>query len=145
MTADAAQIFGVAFARMEPWSRYPISAEALASYFAAEEIGAPRFMIVRDGALAGVLGLREHWLRGPYIQFLGLVPECQGQRLGQRALAWFEGRARAANFRNLWVAASDFNVAAIAFYERHGYVRVARIDDLIQDGIAEILLRKRLL
>lgn len=139
-----AEALGEAFAAMDPWRSYPYPAAGLTAYLAKSEPGAPRFLIRSDRKSVGALGLRLDWLRGPYLQFLGVLEGFQGQGLGRLALDWIEGEARAANQRNLWVAASDFNQGAIRFYEREGYRAVAALDGLVQDGRAEILMRKRL-
>ena len=144
MTEDAARFLGNGFAAIDPWARYGFSADSLAAYLSKPEAGAPRYVIRIDGAIAGAIGMRDAWLRGPYLQFLGILPDFQAQGAGQLALAWFEGTARARGERNIWVAASEFNSTALKFYERHGFQRAARLDSLIDDGETEILLRKRL-
>lgn len=144
MTAAAAVTLGQAFEAIAPWARYPFSARALSTYLALLEPDAPRYLITSGGDVAGAIGVRNAWLRGPYLQFLGIVPAYQRQGIGQLALCWLEDSARAAGERNLWVAASDFNEAALSFYEGQGFTRAASLDDLVQDGICEILLRKRL-
>ena len=141
--ADAREL-GAIFAGMEPWSRYPFTACALETYLASDETGAPRYAIRIENRLAGALGLRLNWLRGPYIQFFGMVLGAQGEGAGSHILDKLAEDARASRERNLWVAASAFNTGAIRFYERHGFVRVAELDGLVQEGIDEILLRKRL-
>ena len=83
-------------------------------------------------------------LRGPYLQFLGVLPTFQRLGLGRAMLTWFEKEARARGERNLWVATSDFNQNALRFYEHQGFEHAAVLDDLVRDGISEILLRKRL-
>jgi ribosomal protein S18 acetylase RimI-like enzyme len=55
-----------------------------------------------------------------------------------------EREARMAGERNLWVAASEINDGAMRLYERYGFKRIARLDDLAWDGRAEILFRKKL-
>ncbi|MBR2535629.1 MAG: GNAT family N-acetyltransferase [Hyphomicrobium sp.] len=145
MTEEAAQELGSGFAAIDPWAHYKFSAAALAAYLAKAESGAPRYVIRIGGALAGAVGIRSAWLRGPYLQFLGILPAYQGQGAGQLVLAWFEGTARAHGERNIWVAASDFNSAALKFYETHGFQRAARLDGLLEDGETEILLRKKLI
>ena len=142
--ADHAERLGPGFAAIDPWARYPYPASALEAYFAAEESGAPRFAVWLDGELAGAAGVRLNWLRGPYVQFLGVLPEFQRRGLGARVLAWIESEARRAGERNLWVAASDFNLDAIRFYETHGFALVAPLPDLVRDGRTELLLRRRL-
>jgi ribosomal protein S18 acetylase RimI-like enzyme len=134
---------GRAFAAMEPWSRYPFPPEALTAYFATSEPHAPRFVIEAGGDVAGAIGIRTELLRGPYLQFLGLLPAFQGRGIGVAILDWIEVEAGPST-RNFWVCASVSNEAAIRFYERHGFQRVAVLDGLVQDGFDELLLRKRL-
>jgi GNAT superfamily N-acetyltransferase len=144
LRVEQAQRLAEAFAAIDPWASYPYPASALAQYFRATEPGAPRFALFLHGDLVGVLGLRVNWLRGPYVQFLGILPSFQRQGIGARVLAWVEAEARGAKERNLWVAASDFNTEAIRFYERHGFAPVASLDDLVREGRSEVLLRKKL-
>ncbi len=144
MTPEIAAQVAPGFAEMDPWARLGITAAALSHDFANPEPGSARYCVQVGESLAGVAGFRAAWLRGPYLQFLGLLRPYQRQSLGPLVLAWFEAQARAGGERNLWVAASDFNPAAIGFYERHGFHRAAIFDDLIADGHSEILLRKRL-
>lgn len=144
LRAGEPEHLGTAFAAIAPWASYPYSPAALASYFAAIEPDAPRYAIRAGETLIGALGARMNWLRGPYIQFLGLLPDCQSQRAGSRVLNWFETAARENSQRNLWVAASDTNTGALRFYRRHGFEAVAGLDGLVTDGRTDILLRKRL-
>ncbi|HET6388187.1 GNAT family N-acetyltransferase [Hyphomicrobium sp.] len=144
MTAEAAQILAEALAQIDPWAHYAYTEARLAAALCEDEPGAQHFQIRVEGALAGAMIIRRRWLRGPYLQFLGLLPAFQRHGVGSAALSWFEGQARDDGARNLWVAATHFNVAAQTFYERHGFVCVATLDDLIADGTAEILFRKRL-
>lgn len=141
--AAAAQTLADQFATMPPWSRYPFSPKALASYLTAHEPGAPRYAIHADGALAGALGLRLSWLRGPYVQFLGILSEQQGHGAGRAVMSQLIADARTSGERNVWVAASSFNADALRFYERLGFTRVALLDGLVQDAIDEVLLRLR--
>lgn len=145
LSPEHAATLGARFSTIEPWVVYPYSASALQSYFAARETDAPRYAIHTGTTLIGALGLRHAWLRGPYIQFLGIFPEHQASGTGARVLAWIERQARTQGQRNLWVAASAFNTGALRFYERHGFVNVATLDGLVQDDRDEVLLRKRLL
>lgn len=144
VTAELATEFGVAFAAIEPWSRYPFSPRALTAFLGSDEPDAVRYAVIADGRPAGAIVIRKRWLRGPYLQFLGVLPDVQRHGIGRIILAWFEACARDDAERNIWVAASDFNARALAFYDRHGFERAARLDGLVADGITEILLRKRL-
>jgi ribosomal protein S18 acetylase RimI-like enzyme len=132
------------FAAMQPWSRYPFSAKALAAYLALHEAGAPRYAIYSDGQLAGALGLRLNWLRGPYVQFLGVLPAHQRHGIARAVMTQLITDARVNADRNVWVAASSFNAEALRFYEGLGFARVALLDALVQDNIDEVLLRLRI-
>jgi ribosomal protein S18 acetylase RimI-like enzyme len=145
MTGRAAQKLGAGLAEIDPWARYAYTPAALTSYLSTFEPDAPRFEIVIDNKLAGAIGVRRNWLRGSYLQFLGILPAFQRRGVGSLALAWFENEARRGRAQNIWVAASDFNARALSFYERHGFSRVAVLEDLVIEGGSEILLRKRLL
>lgn len=144
VTPQDAALLGSALASMAPWSCYPVRAEAMEAYLGAREPGAPRYSVWRRDTCCGAIGMRLNWLRGPYVQLLGLVPAAQMAGIGGRLLAWVEDEARRRGERNLWVAASDFNTRALSFYERQGFVRVAPLEGLLQDRFTEILLRKRL-
>lgn len=144
MVPDAAERLGDALAAIDPWARYGFTPTALTAYLADDEPGAPRYVICVNGQIAGAVGLRTSWLRGPYLQFLGIVPAYQGDGIGGSVLQWFEDNARAAGARNLWVAVSAFNSGAMRFYQQHGFQPAAELDNLLQDGISESLLRKNL-
>ena len=83
-------------------------------------------------------------MRGPYIQFLAVLPPYQRQGLGSAVVAWVEAQARLGEERNLWIAASEINTDARRLYEHLGFREVAKLDDLVCKGRAEILYRKRL-
>jgi ribosomal protein S18 acetylase RimI-like enzyme len=140
---DAVRLAQV-FAGIDPWVHYPYETAALAAYLGGPEPDAPRFALTCAGTAVGAVGLRLNWLRGPYLQFLGIVPEAQGHGLGAACLAWLEREARAGAERHLWVLVSGFNARARAFYERHGFALAATLDDLVRDGSRELLMRKRL-
>jgi diamine N-acetyltransferase len=144
LTLDEASAVGAMAAAMDPWARYPITADQLTAFFTRVEPGAPRFSIQVAGTLGGAVAIRTDWLAGPYIQTFALSPNCQGLGIGSRVLALIDAEARRASQRNLWVAASDFNTAAHRFYERHGFARVAAVPALLSDDRDEILFRKRL-
>jgi len=135
---------GAVFAGIDPWAAYGYAASTLSAFLSGPEPGARRLVLAIDGAVAGAAVVRPGWLRGPYLQFLAVVPDAQGRGIGGAFLAWLEREARAAKERNLWVAASEINVGAIRLYERHGFKQMATLDDLAWDGRAEILMRKRL-
>jgi len=144
MTEREAGPLAEAVAKLEPWRTYAYPADKLAGSLARQELGAPRFVFRREDKVAGGIGLRLNWLRGPYIQFLAVLPPFQCQGLGSAAIAWVEAQARLGEERNLWIAASEINEHARRLYERLGFREVAKLDDLVRQGRSEILYRKRL-
>jgi ribosomal protein S18 acetylase RimI-like enzyme len=133
-----------AFAAMEPWRRYPSDAAELEAYATQVEPGAPRLAIVAGEHLAGLVGVRWTWLRGPYLQFLGVLPAFQQQGAGSAVLRWLEREAAARGEENLFVCVSDFNAPAHRFYETHGFRKVGTLPHLVKHGFTEILLRRQL-
>jgi len=144
LASDDAARLGEAIGAMDPWRAYGYPASALTRMLTSYPEGAPRFAFNLEGAVVGAAVIHTSWLRGPYLQFLALLPQVQGRALGQTFLQWMEREARMAGERNLWVAVSEINTGATRFYERHGFKRVAELPDLAYDGRTEFLLRKRL-
>jgi len=146
VTTAEAPALGAALAAIEPWARYGTSAANLASLFAPTADGGIRLAIRRapDATPIGGMVIRQPWLVGPYMQFLGLLPGAQGAGFGSAILAWYEAQARAAGMRNVWICAASFNEGAMRLYERCGFEHVVVLDDLIKPGFDEVLMRKRL-
>lgn len=143
LPAPAARGLAEAFAAIDPWRRYPYDADNLERYFGGVEAGAPRLALMRETAIVGVAGLRTNWLRGPYLQFLGILPEHQGSCLGSAVLRWLASEAQSRGAHNLWVCVSDFNTGALRLYERHGYAVVGPLPDLVRPGFTELLMRRQ--
>lgn len=135
---------GPLFAAIDPWARLGYTPDALSAYFGTLEKSAPRYAIMIGNEVAGAVGLRLNWLRGPYIQFLGILPPYQKRKLGSALLAWLAHEARRHGESNIWVLASTFNDDALRFYEANGFVRTGEIADLVAPDTAEVLLRRRL-
>jgi ribosomal protein S18 acetylase RimI-like enzyme len=139
---DAIELGGT-FAKLEPWRSYGSTAAGMAEFLSTREAGAQRFGICCDKRLAGAMCLRPNWLRGPYLQFLALLPEAQKQGIGACVLHWLEAEAAAAGGRHVWIMVADSNSGALRFYEHHGYEVSAAVPDVVKDGMTELLLRKR--
>jgi len=128
---------------LSPWRDYDLQSGSLIAFLGREEPDAIRLLVRVGGEPAAVMCVRPVWLRGPYVQLLAVDPAFQGMGLGTACLAWVEGRAVQAKARNLWIAASQINLGAQRLYERFGFERVSLLEDLVVDGFAEILYRKR--
>jgi GNAT superfamily N-acetyltransferase len=143
MTPELAEVLGPAIAGIEPWTTFSYPPEHMIAFLKNDDPALLRQAVFVDGAPAGVVAVRERWLRGPYLQLLALMPPYQGQGLGRALLEWYAQQA-GPNDRWLWLCCSAFNARANAFYQRHGYEQIAVLPDQIVDGMNELLLRKRI-
>jgi GNAT superfamily N-acetyltransferase len=125
----------------EPWMSLKFSAASLASYLMRDDAALRRYLVSVDGNLAGVICVRHPWLRGPYIELLGVFPDYRGKGLGKQVLAWVETEARR-EAKNLWVLTSSFNHQALNFYQGLGFYPIGPIQGLVSPEHDEILLRK---
>lgn len=130
-------------AASEPWTTLEFSASSLTSYLTRADAALYRYGVFAGDGLAGVICVRFPWLRGPYIELLGLFPDGRGMGIGKELLAWAETEARRAS-ANLWVVASSFNRQALDFYQGLGFQAIGTIPGLVRPEYGEILLRKRL-
>jgi ribosomal protein S18 acetylase RimI-like enzyme len=140
-TEAQAQVIAGMLAASEPWLSLKFSAAALAGYLTRDDAALRRFVVSVDGEVAGVICLRHPWLRGPYIELLGMSPAHRGKGLGRQVLAWAESEARR-EARNLWVLTSSFNQQAQDFYRSLGFLPIGTIEGLVSPEHDEILLRK---
>jgi ribosomal protein S18 acetylase RimI-like enzyme len=138
LVAGDIDVLAPALAAMDPWRTLGFTATGLAAYLGREDGALTRMVAARGPAAAGVLVLRRPWLRGPYIELLGVLPEVQGGGVGRMLVDW----AAAQGGGNLWACVSAFNAPARAFYARAGFAEVAELPDLVVAGQQEILLRR---
>ena len=138
------QRLGPVFAGIDPWARLGYKAEAISGYLGTLEKSAPRYAIMVGGEVAAVAGVRLNWLRGPYVQFLGVIPSYQKRKLGSAFLAWLAHEAKRHGEHNVWVLASNFNAGALRFYAANGFEKTGEIADLVATGTSEVLMRRRL-
>ena len=125
----------------EPWISLKFSVNSLASYLVRDDAALHRYVVSVDDNLAGVICVRYPWLRGPYIELLGVFPNYRGKGIGKLVLAWAETEARR-EAKNLWVLTSSFNHQALNFYQGIGFYPIGPIQGLVTPEHDEILLRK---
>jgi diamine N-acetyltransferase len=139
--SEDARSLAAMLVRLEPWRTLGYTADGIARYLAGDDPGLHRYRIVVDGDTVGVVCVRHPWLRGAYIELIGLGPGGRGRGLGGDIVTWIENETRTPN---LWALVSSFNEPARRFYARHGFVEIAPLEDLVAEGHQEILLRKSL-
>lgn len=139
---DAATL-GQSLAGIDPWLTLGFSSDSLAGYLQRNDPALFRFAVSIDEEIVGAVCVRYPWLRGPYIEFLGIKFDFQGRGLGKEILTWVEEETKS-HARNLWIAVSHFNNRAISIYEHLGFTQIGLLDGLVIDGKSEVLLRKRI-
>jgi GNAT superfamily N-acetyltransferase len=94
-----------------------------------------------DGSLAaGISGWT--WGLAAGIAMTWVRADARAAGLGSRLLADFESEAQRRGCTHVFV--TSFTFQAPGFYERHGYVELARWEDLPRVGEADVHLRKDL-
>lgn len=145
---DAARAAGLAraLAAIDPWRTYGTAPASLAALLHTPGGDGQGFAIQLPNETdpAGAVVVRFPWLAGPYLNLIAVLPGHQGQGLGGAVLAWMETEARRAGQRNLFLCVSDFNEGAQRRYARAGFEQIACLEDLVRDGVGEVLMRKRL-
>jgi ribosomal protein S18 acetylase RimI-like enzyme len=132
-----------AICAMDPWLTLGMPPDRMAAFLVKEDAHCYRKLMRYGDELAGVVAVRSPWLNGPYLNLLAVFPLFQGLGIGSAIIGWMESEM-AGGAGNVWLCASEFNARAIAFYERHGFMRVAHLTDLVTPGFAELLMRKQL-
>lgn len=105
-----------------------------------------RFAVAeRDGAIVGnALVFLRRGTRRARLYSIVVAKAARGLGLGTRLLAWTERAARAAGARELSLEVRTRNAAAIALYERRGYVRIGTRRGYYEDGADAARYLKRL-
>lgn len=130
--------------KIDPWKTLKSTPEEFEKGFQSQSSSTNTYAVIMNDKPVGIISVRYPWLLGPYLGFLGIIPEAQGRGLGKVLMNWLEETAREHSARNVFICVSDFNQDAQAFYSSCGYDKVANLEGLIVDEYSELLLRKRL-
>jgi diamine N-acetyltransferase len=139
LTADHALAAARQLFTLDPWLTLGYQPEAITRYLHRPDVSLHKFLVSASGQPAGVVCCRYPWLFGPFLELLALFPEFQGQGFGKEILGWLENQVACTN---LWTTVSAFNLRALNFYTRFGFVEVGLLPDLVRSGFDEIFLRK---
>jgi ribosomal protein S18 acetylase RimI-like enzyme len=138
-----AEALGLLLAGMDPWKAHGRTAAEMANRFTREDPSAGRFAILRDETIVGAVIVRYPFLRGAYLETLGLSEAARGAGIGSAIIGWMAAEI-AGEAKNLWLCVTDWNEAARGFYRAQGFVEVAPLPDLSIEGTTEIFMRKKL-
>lgn len=127
-------------AESEPWITLGRSFEAGLAML--QDPFRERYLALLGSEITGFLVLMTRGALVGYIQTICVAPAFRRSGIGTKLVAFAEERIFA-DFPNVFMCVSSFNVRAQRLYERLGYEQIARLDDYIVPGHAELLLRKR--
>ncbi|HLF97587.1 MAG TPA: GNAT family N-acetyltransferase [Methylococcaceae bacterium] len=145
LNADHAARLGPDLAGLQPWRELGYTADGLTRYLSRTDPALTRWTLLHEeDAVAGVLCLREPWLRGPFVELLCILPPWQKRGLGRAWLEWLSLGTAERGMANLWTTATESNAPARKFYARCGFEMAGTLPNLIRPGANEILLRKDL-
>jgi ribosomal protein S18 acetylase RimI-like enzyme len=145
VAADLAPL-AAGLARLDLMRRYGRDEPRLAADLArAHARGDGLLLAVEEGGPAGLAWyLRQGTLGlGGYLKLLAVLPGARSRGVGSALLGAFEADL-AGTAGHGFLLCSDFNAAAQAFYERHGWARVGALPGLVLPGVAELIYWKRL-
>lgn len=128
---------------MEPWRGLGFKQDGLARFLRRAARGRQVWLATAIGrpSVLGLLVLQPDVLLGNFVAVLAVRPESAGQGIGRRLMASAEDKTFD-HRRWLFVSADATNRAALRFYRKLGFTRVARLPGLVRDDRTEILLRK---
>lgn len=128
-------------AAIDPWARVGREPEHFRAALTKPLAATFRYAIRRNDTCVGALVIRYPFLRGPYIELIGLFPEAQGHGIARRVVEWME-REVAGEATNLWLCVTDWNAPARAAYAALGFCEVGPLPALAAGGTTEIFMRK---
>jgi ribosomal protein S18 acetylase RimI-like enzyme len=138
-----ADTLGSLLADMEPWTSHERTQSEMAARFRKTDPSAGRFAILHDEAIVGAVIVRYPFLRGAYLETLGLSETSRGYGIARAIIDWMSTEI-AGEATNLWLCVTDWNTSARAVYRRLGFEEVAQLPDLSMEGMTEIFMRKTL-
>ncbi len=138
---DEASFLSELLTGMDPWRTLRYTPSTLLRYLLHSDAALHRYAVVVQGQTIGVVCIRYPWLRGAYLELLGLNATYQGCGIGSEILDWIEEQTRLET-RNVWVLVSSFNAKAGTFYKRRGFREIGVLKDFVQPGYDELLLLK---
>jgi ribosomal protein S18 acetylase RimI-like enzyme len=138
---EDAKVVAGKLATIDPWLALGYSAIHLENYLSTIDPSLHCYTIMVDNVIVGVVAVRYPWLRGAYLELIGLFPDAQRRGLGTAILDWLE-QETTPWAANLWVLVSSFNDSAKRFYLRQGFRVIGDIEALVSLKSTELLLRK---
>jgi ribosomal-protein-alanine N-acetyltransferase len=138
---DCSEIAGLSRADIEfglPWGWTPPRVAR------AIKDSATNVAVIRDRNRLLGFGIMKYGDDSAHLLLLGVRTSYRRLGIGGSLLAWLEKVARVAGIRTVQVQARDDNLAARAFYRKHGYRETAHVAGMYHKIADGVRLEKRL-
>ncbi len=126
---------------MDPWASMGYQAAPLGRWLYRRARAGWVWVAVEGDRVLGLLVLQPDFLLGNFIALLAVSAAFAGRGVG-RALVQKSESQTFPRRRWLYVSCDGLNQTALRFYKKVGFVRVARLPDLVCQGRTEILWRR---
>ena len=100
-------------------------------------------VIHERGEVVG-FGIMQYGEQTAHLALLALHPDYRKQGLAARLMAWLEKCADTAGIERIVVEARSDNPTAIAFYQKQGYVQLAKVTGYYRGVIDAVRMEKNL-
>jgi ribosomal protein S18 acetylase RimI-like enzyme len=140
MTARHVPACGKIVSSSEPWKTLKVGVD-----FSQAVARKQAYVCLMNGGVAGfvIFNPEPVFARGGYLRAIGVASQTRRRGVGGKLLAFAE-KETSKLCPNLFLCVSSFNRPAQAFYRKHGYTKVGKLDGLLKKGASEFIYWKRL-
>ncbi len=128
-------------AHSEPWISLKRTYEDGQALMRVTEGGMEAYMAKLGKERLGFVVIKMAGAFVGYIQILAVAESCRGMGIGNQMMDFIEKRIFEVS-PNVFICVSDFNENARKLYEARGYQLLGKLENYLEKGFTELLLRK---
>ena len=128
-------------ASSEPWISLKRSFEDGQALMRVTEGGMEAYMARLGNERLGFIVIKMAGAFVGYIQIVAIAASCRGMGIGNQLMDFAEKRIFEVS-PNAFICVSDFNEKARKLYEKRGYQLLGKLENYLEKGFTELLLRK---
>lgn len=128
-------------ANSEPWISLKRTYEDGQALMRVTEGGMEAYMARLGNERLGFVVIKMAGAFVGYIQIVAVADSCRGMGIGNQLMDFVEKRIFEFS-PNAFICVSDFNEKARHLYEKRGYQLLGKLENYLENGFTELLLRK---
>jgi [ribosomal protein S18]-alanine N-acetyltransferase len=128
-------------ANSEPWISLRRTYEDGLALMQTKDLGVEAYMAEHAGDRLGFVVIKMSGALVGYIQILAVAENARGKGIGNKLMDFVEERIFDVS-PNAFICVSEFNVRARKLYEYRGYQLLGKLENYLENGFTELLLRK---